>query len=455
MPTPDTPLPTFLIIGAQKSATRWLRHNLGMHPEVFTADYELAFFNRSRYQKLGTDWYREQFAGWSGEPFVGEATPGYMIWHHSPGRVANRISETIPDVKLIAILRNPVDRANSAMVHHKRRERIRPNARLLDLVRAQPPEDDGFGLITGGWYAASLRPFARQFGDQLLVVLHDDVVDDPRAVYERALRHIGAATDFVPPELEEVVFSNQMTTQRRQEIDPEDRLELYEFFRDDIRKLERMFDLDLSLWKPDRPSSVGRASKPYVLLDTYDAANAWIQRVVDNVAADQHGDSTNDPEVSVRMLLDRLVASALYCSVVLRRTELGDPRTPAERANAASDPASGYRQAAAMLRESLAAEGSFEGTLEIAAGRPSAANFARSAVVLQLATGWEIAVSTAQDARLPAELADPMVDLARDVLAWKLEKPDDAMNEATTNDPRRLQERFLASIDSDAERSRP
>ena len=79
------PLPTFLIIGAQKSATRWLRLNLGLHPAVFTASREIEFFNnRDRYEDQGASWYREQFEGWDGEAIVGEATPGYMFWRHHP-----------------------------------------------------------------------------------------------------------------------------------------------------------------------------------------------------------------------------------------------------------------------------------------------------------------------------------------------------------------------------------
>ncbi|MFL6241785.1 MAG: sulfotransferase, partial [Acidimicrobiia bacterium] len=68
------PLPTFLIIGAQKSATRWLRHNLGRHREIYTSPYELGFFNSpKRFATLGVDWYRAQFEGWNGERIVGEA----------------------------------------------------------------------------------------------------------------------------------------------------------------------------------------------------------------------------------------------------------------------------------------------------------------------------------------------------------------------------------------------
>src|SRR5215207_2785995 len=99
------PLPTFLIIGAQKSATRWLRHNLGLHPEIYASPYEIGFFNSpKRFAELGAEWYRAQFAGWNGQRIVGEATPGYMMWRHEPQEVAERIKETIPTARLIAIL---------------------------------------------------------------------------------------------------------------------------------------------------------------------------------------------------------------------------------------------------------------------------------------------------------------------------------------------------------------
>ena len=254
MSSPTLPLPTFLIIGAQKSATRWLRSNLGRHPHVYAAPHEVEFFNNGeRFGSRGADWYRGQFAGWAGEHVVGEATPGYMIWRHHPPVVANRIKEIVPDARLIAVLRNPVDRANSAMVHHIRRGRLPEGSTLLEHVRAQPPEADRVGLVTGGWYAASLRPFQRTFGDQLLVLLHDDVRDDPQAVYNAALRHVGANPQFRPTELDQIVFSNQEgeASHWRRDLLPEDRAELYEYFRDDVLELEQLLGRDLSMWKPD------------------------------------------------------------------------------------------------------------------------------------------------------------------------------------------------------------
>lgn len=247
------PLPTFVIIGAQKSATRWLRINLGQHPQIFTAPSELHFWNEKwKVRKYGLEGYREQFAGWKRQPIVGEATPGYMIWRHDPRKVAERMKKGLPDARLIAILRNPIDRANSAMLHHVRRKRIVPGLRLVDLVRArQPPEKDWFCLVSGGWYAASLAPFVEQFGDKLLVLLHDDASEDPAGVYQAALHHVGADPGFVPDRLSGVVFSNRRGKAIHQyELSPDDRLEMWEYFRNDVARLEEMFGIDLSRWAP-------------------------------------------------------------------------------------------------------------------------------------------------------------------------------------------------------------
>lgn len=254
-------LPTFIVIGAQKSATRWLRINLGEHPDVFTASSEVSFWNNGhRVKNLGLDWYREQFRGANGEPIIGEATPGYMIWRHHPDEVARRIKEGLPETRLIAILRNPIDRANSAMLHHIRRDRIPRHSRLVEVLRERtPPEKDRFCLVTGGWYGASLEPFVEHFGDQLLVLLHDDALDDPAGVYEAALRHVGASGGYFPRDLAQVRFSNRRgMLAQRYELTPEERVELWEHFRADVTHLEGMLGLDLSRWTPE---GAGRAER--------------------------------------------------------------------------------------------------------------------------------------------------------------------------------------------------
>lgn len=118
-------LPTFLIIGTQKSATRWLRYNLGRHPDVFTPKVsEVSFFDVN-YDK-GLDWYRSHFADAGDAKAVGESTPGYTMWTRRPRRCAKRIAADLPDARLLAILRNPVDRCYSAFIHHQAMGRIPP-----------------------------------------------------------------------------------------------------------------------------------------------------------------------------------------------------------------------------------------------------------------------------------------------------------------------------------------
>ncbi|MGH3087655.1 MAG: hypothetical protein ACRDSJ_10110 [Rubrobacteraceae bacterium] len=250
-------LPTFLIIGAQKSATRWLRAHLGEHPEVFTADTELSFFNGQRFEQ-GLDWYRTQFEGWNGEPIVGEATPAYMMWREGIAGTAARIDESLPGVRLMALLRNPVDRTYSAFVHHMRRGRIPADADLLGRIRSIPPERDELSLITGGWYAESLAPYFERFGERLRVFLHDDVAENPERLYEQALEHVGASPGFLPTELRRVRYSGRTPKTSsyaedgggRRELRSGEREEIYAYFSSDVQRLEEMLGRDLRSWRP-------------------------------------------------------------------------------------------------------------------------------------------------------------------------------------------------------------
>lgn len=250
------PLPAFLVIGAQKGATRWFRLNLGRHPEIYTPDEELAFFNTKEYRR-GLDHYRGRFTGWSGERIVGEATPGYMIWRHDPAQVAERIDRDLPGVRLFAVLRDPVDRLYSAFVHHVRRGRLDPDEDIVELVRRTPPEEEGMQLVAGGWYARSLAPYMDRFGERLQVFLNEDARSEPERVYASALRALGVDDSFAPEDLEEVVFSRSLPRgsrywqegEGRRPLTAEEKAALFEFFAADVDRLEAMLGRDLSGWR--------------------------------------------------------------------------------------------------------------------------------------------------------------------------------------------------------------
>ncbi|MGH9025399.1 MAG: sulfotransferase domain-containing protein [Acidimicrobiia bacterium] len=414
MPTLEPPLPTFLIIGAQKSATRWLRYNLGLHPEIFTPRRELSFFNSSAFRQQGTDWYRAQFEGWAGEPIVGEATPGYMIWRHRPQRVARRIKETIPDVRLIAILRDPVERANSAMVHHIKRGRLSSRSRLVEVVSQKPPDEDRMGLVAGGWYAASLRPFMQLFGDQVLVLLHDDVRDDPRAVYERALLHLGATTDFVPAELHNVVFSNQQgeSPGSRRDVAPEERAHLFEYFRKDVRRLERMLGRDLSIWKPTRDlaeETTGDGPSIPRPAEHFSIAVAWIEAIIDAAAPEQFGQRNGAASVAARLTFEQLVADTYFSPEALTRHVFPNRKSLADgngQDGLGGEPEAAYRRAADTLHTALAEPENLTGHVLAPLRDLPAPVYAAFAVTKHVVGGWDLAIALGQRASPPAELVE-------------------------------------------------
>jgi hypothetical protein len=113
----ETNLPDFLVIGAAKSGTTSLYHYLKQHPEIFLPKIkEINFFaydpinpGKRKYWAKTIDEYKKFYKGSSGFKSRGEVSPSYMNSSVAP----QKIYSFIPDAKIIAVLRNPVDRAFS------------------------------------------------------------------------------------------------------------------------------------------------------------------------------------------------------------------------------------------------------------------------------------------------------------------------------------------------------
>jgi hypothetical protein len=108
-------LPSFLIIGAQKAGTVALVNYLRKHPLLSSPRKEVNYFNTNNY-KLGLDWYSKQFNPSLKKTFYFEKTPEYIYYPEAP----ERIKKFNPDIKMIAILREPVERAFSGWNHYKK-----------------------------------------------------------------------------------------------------------------------------------------------------------------------------------------------------------------------------------------------------------------------------------------------------------------------------------------------
>jgi len=107
--------PDFIIIGAQKCGTTSLYQYLIQHPQVAPAREKEVHFFDLHFDK-GVDWYRQQFPRLGEDQITGEASP-YYIFHPL---VPKRIYQLFPDVKLIVLLRNPIDRTISHYYHEVR-----------------------------------------------------------------------------------------------------------------------------------------------------------------------------------------------------------------------------------------------------------------------------------------------------------------------------------------------
>lgn len=156
-------LPTFIIAGATKSGTTSLLIYLGRHPDIFTGGQqngkkEAGFFNNN-YEK-GVGWYKQLFEGWNGEKAIGEKSVGYMIHKESP----IRIKKLIPDIKIIFVLRNPVDRAYSHYWHDCIRH---PEKEIIPFEEAIKRED----YLRIGRYCEYIKYWREFFSKENMFIL--------------------------------------------------------------------------------------------------------------------------------------------------------------------------------------------------------------------------------------------------------------------------------------------
>jgi Sulfotransferase domain len=182
-------LPTFLVIGAMKCGTSSLHRYLGLHPEIgVSADKELHFFSKREVHARGLDWYARQFP--AGLPCRGEASVTYAKCHVHRG-TAERIRDALPGVRLIYLVRDPVERAISHYFHKRRR---RLERRPLEQALTEPIENN-YTLTSR--YMMQLDAYLPYFAEEdMLVVELDSLAADPSGCMRRIFRFLGVDAGF-------------------------------------------------------------------------------------------------------------------------------------------------------------------------------------------------------------------------------------------------------------------
>lgn len=192
--TEDGRLPTFLVIGAMKGGTTSLFEYLRRHPDIFmAATKELHFFTAEHSWSRGWGWYQSQFAGAEEAKAVGESSPSYSS---VPFRVGapERVASRIPQVKLVYLLRHPVDRLRSQYQH-----------RVLNSRETRAPEECVLEAryLGKSWYDLQIAAWLDWFPpEQLLLVRSEDLRDRRADTVGRILSFIGVTTEWDDPVLD-------------------------------------------------------------------------------------------------------------------------------------------------------------------------------------------------------------------------------------------------------------
>jgi hypothetical protein len=298
-------LPNFLIIGASKSGTSSLYNYLWQHRDVYmSAVKEPGFFAFAGQQlcfqgpgdaptnQIGVTEraaYEALFAGVTTEKAIGEGSTLYLYHPDAPGR----IRATIPDARLIAILRNPADRAFSSFQYTTRDSR-EPLTSFAEALAAEPERIAAnwshiWHYRQVGYYAHQLQRYFDCFPkEQIVVYTYDEFSAEPQRVLTGLFRFLDVDPSFKsdvslrynvsgparlkwlqqflikPHPLKEPLkrflpvytrrrlvnraLAANVRTEERMVLDTAERRKLLEGYRNDIRQLETLIEKDLSHW---------------------------------------------------------------------------------------------------------------------------------------------------------------------------------------------------------------
>jgi Sulfotransferase domain len=248
--------PDFIIIGAQKAGTTSLYNYIAQHPQVLPAEKkEIHYFDH--FYQNGEFWYRSHFPHnrtlKRKGAVTGEGSPFYLF--HP--LCAERIS-AIPDVKLIVLLRNPVERAISHyfmqvrkghetlpidMAMRNEESRIATEVEKLErypYYRSYPLAH--FSYKSRGIYADQLKRYLDNFSrERLLVVKAEDLFSRTNNVLKEVYGFLGIDQSFLPPDL-----GLRNVGKNKEPVPSEVYKYLTDYFRPHNERLSRMLGKDLN-----------------------------------------------------------------------------------------------------------------------------------------------------------------------------------------------------------------
>ncbi len=184
-------LPNLIIAGVNKAGTTSLYFYLSGHPDICTSNVKETFYF------MGVKWgeplkpiedYAKYFDHWSDEKYIVESTPRYI---HGGAPLANKIKETLGDVKILMILREPNARLFSFFKFKKRSLDLNKDLLFKDYVAkcTELPAKEKFLEnnrvyfgVEDGFYSKYIEDWFNVFGNSMKIVFFDDLKTDPQLV---------------------------------------------------------------------------------------------------------------------------------------------------------------------------------------------------------------------------------------------------------------------------------
>lgn len=267
-----TPFPNFFIVGANKAGTTSLHYYCSQHPDIFMAAAKepMFFTSRSPAQEKGLDEesnktrkyrhyftlqeYMELFES-ATEPLRGESSTNYLA--HPDAAVW--ISKFNPNSKIIAILRNPVERAISDFkfqIKVNKWEKRSFSQAINDALDGRI-KDEHTDLVKGalsfsprryltlGLYGSHVEKYKKYFPEKnLLIADYDDYNKDTKGFVQRVYKFLGT-DDLFSPDIRRLNTSNN---EGEFPLDKELAVKIKDFFKEDIIQLQKLVDFDVIKW---------------------------------------------------------------------------------------------------------------------------------------------------------------------------------------------------------------
>jgi hypothetical protein len=291
----------FIGIGAPKCGSTWLFYALGQHPKICLSEpKEITYFNREDFAKSRIQdknsrpfinpnytnniaWYAKHYKHCPINTLKGEFSPGYLFDECAP----SKIHQNFPSVKLLACLRNPIDRAHTTYWAQALYFKNEKHETFEEAIEHDPQ------YLSRGYYARNLKRYLTHFGkEQLKIVLLEDIIERPeqtiREVFDfldvdpkveidlkKIPKNSAKKSHLLSPEplmrwvssflidhdqavllhkirnlgLKKILLNISTVDYPREPMNPETRDRLRRLFREDISELETLLDRDLTAWR--------------------------------------------------------------------------------------------------------------------------------------------------------------------------------------------------------------